>query len=176
MKKIFSSLVLSLFFLMLPCFSIAFDDIARYARYENSFDSYDGPPLTWQEITCAYLILFGIVWCIAHNSKKEAEKAKRFAELEAQRKESEVYDSQYYAKRRSFDFEHRRQNIDIAIKNKLEITFSYKDKQGNISHRHVLPLACYYEYKKVYVRCFDLDKQAERTFILAKIRDLVVKD
>ena len=177
MKKILSSLILSLFFLMLPCFSIAFDDdIARYARYENSFDSYDGPPLTWQEITYSYLIFFGIIWCIAHNSKKKAEKDKMFAELEAQRKESEVYDSQYYAKRKSLDLESLKKDIDIARENKLEINFSYKDIKGNLSYRRTIPLERYQKYGKEYVRCFDLDKQAERNFILTKIRDLIVKD
>lgn len=94
MKKILSLLFLSLFFLMLPCFLIALDgDIARYARYDNSFDSYDVPSLTWYDITFVYLILFVIIWCIVYNFRRKTEKTKMFTELESQRKSSDVYDS-----------------------------------------------------------------------------------
>ena len=84
--------------------------------------------------------------------------------------------SQYYIGRKIYDLNPLRKGIDTAIQNKLEINFSYKDIKGNLSYRRVLPLEYDYKYKKVYVRCFDLDKQAERSFILAKIRNLVIKE
>lgn len=185
MKKIISSVILSLFFLLLPCFSIAFDDdIARYARYENSFDSYNGPPLTWQEMALAYLFVIGIFACGIYSWKKEEDEKKMLPQKRTQKKESAIdisdataiYADSYYPKRKPFNWDLLRKNIDIAIENKLEITFGYNDKQGNFSIRHAIPLERYHKYNKEYIRCFDKDKQAERNFVTKKIKNLVIKD
>lgn len=176
MKKIYSTL-LSLYFFLIPHLAVAFDGgVGRFARFESGFDEYKGPPLTWQDITMAYVIVFCIIWWIVYNTKKENEQKERLSQLEAQRKAAGIDTSQQYVRRKTYDLNPLRKDIDIAIENKLEINFSYRDNKGVLSYRHTLPLERYHKYGKEYVRCFDLDKQAERNFTLAKIRNLVIKD
>lgn len=169
--------ILAIYTLLLISSTQAWADYyGRMGRPEDVYHTYDNIGddigLVGSLIFCIFF--YGIFYFSAYLSKKRQNAHSQYHKHTTHSPDN-LYniDLPEFGKR---NIEILRKNIDSAIENKLNMTFSYTNNRGIFSSRRVLPLENYKINGKDYVRCFDLDKKEERVFSLRKIQNLIIED